>query len=372
MSQTDRAQGFEERMPLLLRALYEQYGYAQYRMGKFEPYDLYLENKNFLKGEGIITFTGFDGRLMALKPDVTMSIVKNVAPDAPPQKYYYLESVFRMAPGSREYREIRQMGLENIGPADDYTQAETVMLAMRSLQSIGRPYRLSLSDMGFVAAVLDDCALEDPARAQALAALEGKNPHAMAALCGGIGEKQAALLHAMTTVSGPAGAALAQIAAVTPENLCGALEPLKRLCALVQAMGCGENLRVDFSVMGDMDYYNGLIFEGYVEKIPRPVLCGGRYDNLLRRFGKPQEALGFALYLSEMSRAMAQARSFDADALLIYGDAPAQAVAQAVAALTAQGQSVRAQRTGGDALRVRQVYRMDQDGKMEVQFSCLT
>ncbi len=82
-------------LPLKLSYLYERRGYSRYRMGKFEPYDFYMENKQFLKSEGIITFTDAEGRLMALKPDVTMSILKSVAPDSGPRKLYYNESVFR-------------------------------------------------------------------------------------------------------------------------------------------------------------------------------------------------------------------------------------------------------------------------------------
>ena len=67
----------EERITLELRGLYEQYGYRKYRMGKFEEYELYLENKSFLRDQNIITFHDLDGRVMALKPDVTLSIAKN-------------------------------------------------------------------------------------------------------------------------------------------------------------------------------------------------------------------------------------------------------------------------------------------------------
>ena len=72
---------WEDKIKLGLRALYEQYGFCQYRMGKFEPYDMYYAHKDFLKSETVITFTDTAGRLMALKPDVTMSIVKSTQPD---------------------------------------------------------------------------------------------------------------------------------------------------------------------------------------------------------------------------------------------------------------------------------------------------
>ena len=68
---------WEERALLRLRQLYSSYGYEPFKMSKFEPYDLYLNHKEFLISEGAITFTDTDGTLMALKPDVTLSIVKN-------------------------------------------------------------------------------------------------------------------------------------------------------------------------------------------------------------------------------------------------------------------------------------------------------
>ena len=78
-----------ERVVGQLRELYRRYGYTQYRMSKFEPYDLYVRNKSFLVSEDILTFTDADGRLMALKPEVNLSIVKTVMEVAGPQKVYY-------------------------------------------------------------------------------------------------------------------------------------------------------------------------------------------------------------------------------------------------------------------------------------------
>lgn len=67
----------EEQVAFALRSLYKKYGYLPYKMSKFEPYDLYVANKEFLLGDGVITFNDTDGKLLALKPDVTLSIVKN-------------------------------------------------------------------------------------------------------------------------------------------------------------------------------------------------------------------------------------------------------------------------------------------------------
>ena len=71
--------GFHEKVGFRLRSLYNGFGYSQYKMNKFEEYDLYAQNKDFLMSDSAITFLDTNGKLMALKPDVTLSLVKNSA-----------------------------------------------------------------------------------------------------------------------------------------------------------------------------------------------------------------------------------------------------------------------------------------------------
>ena len=67
----------DEKAVYNLRSLYRRFGYSRFKMSKFEEYDLYVRNKDFLISQGIITFTDTNGKLLALKPDVTLSIIKN-------------------------------------------------------------------------------------------------------------------------------------------------------------------------------------------------------------------------------------------------------------------------------------------------------
>ena len=122
---------------LSLRQLYEHFGYVHYKMNKFEEYDLYAENKDFLAGDKIITFTDTNGKLLALKPDVTLSIVKNYN-DIPGvvRKVYYNENIYRTSKSTKTYKEIMQMGLECIGDLDIYQIAEVLILAAASLATL--------------------------------------------------------------------------------------------------------------------------------------------------------------------------------------------------------------------------------------------
>ena len=103
----------DEKAIFSLRELYQKYGYSQFKMSKFEEYDLYVKNKNFLVSDNIITFTDTDGKLMALKPDVTLSIIKNSKDgEKGVQKLYYNENVYRVSKGTQSFKEIMQVGLE--------------------------------------------------------------------------------------------------------------------------------------------------------------------------------------------------------------------------------------------------------------------
>ena len=123
----------EERAVFALRELYRGYGYLPFKMSKFEEYDLYVRNKDFLVSDRVITFTDMGGKLLALKPDVTLSIIKN-GEDRPgeKQKVCYNENVYRVSGSTHHFKEILQTGLECIGDLDSYDICEVVTLAAAS------------------------------------------------------------------------------------------------------------------------------------------------------------------------------------------------------------------------------------------------
>ena len=157
----------DEEIELVLRALYEQFGYAKFRMSKFEEYDFYGENKSFLQSDRVLTFTDLSGRLMALKPDITLSIVKN-AREGAEEKLYYSENVYRADDGGREFREIKQVGLEFLGRQDAYSAAEVLYLAEQSLLAVGETCILDVSHLGLLNGLVDLTGLGASAKAQLL------------------------------------------------------------------------------------------------------------------------------------------------------------------------------------------------------------
>lgn len=294
----------DEATYLELMGLYENSGYSLFKMRKFEEYSLYLDNKNFLGSESVLTFNGAGGRLLALKPDVTLSIVKNTkAAKNQTEKLYYRESVYRMERGS-DFKEINQMGLECIGEIGFKDMLEICSLAVRSLECIDTEYVFSVSHMSFIMGLMDECGIASLAvRRQMVEFIRSKNAHDLYAVAGkeGISKADADRLAVLCSGETTFRKALAAAKAiVSGDEMRAALAELTQLYEKLSESGLGDRVRLDFSIINDIDYYNGIIFQGYVQKMPKTILSGGRYDGLLAKFGKDAQAMGFALSLSEL------------------------------------------------------------------------
>ena len=336
MKLLDSVLKYEERLIFSLRELYGAYGYQPFHMSRFEEYDLYVSNKSFLVSDSVITFTDTDGKLLALKPDVTLSIVKACRPaEGALEKVYYNENVFRVSGGTHDFREIMQTGLECIGALDTAAKAEVVTLAAASLARIDSRYVLDLSHLGVVGAVIDALGVDEATRTDLLTALGSKTPHGvMAALrAAGIGEDAAAPLLALIKTAGTPADVIAALTPVLADNA-AATEALLELATVAEAVG--ERVRIDFSVVNDMRYYSGIVFRGFVPDVSSAVLSGGQYDKLLHRLGRCGGACGFAVYLDRLAP-RAEAKMPDFDIFLQYGEGDAPAAVLAAAATFREG-----------------------------------
>ena len=357
----------EEQATFRLRQLYEAYGYAQYKMSKFEEYDLYVRNKSFLVSDNVITFTDTNGRLMALKPDVTLSIVKNTK-DTPGvrRKVYYNENVYRVAGSSRAFKEILQTGLECIGAVDDYAIAEVLSLAQESLALISPDHMLNVSHLGILSDVLDRVGVSPEGRTALLGHIGHKNRHDAEAVCDaeGIPPARRAPLGALMAICGAPREALPALSALYDDDAWRArVAQLSRILSVLP----GERVRLDFSVVNDMNYYSGIVFQGFVNGIPESILSGGQYDRLMERMGHSAAAVGFAVYLSHLETLEEAPSAYDVDTVLLYdADTPPAALLEAVRALTAEGVTVSAQRSLAPKQRARRVLRWHEEGLKEV------
>ncbi|MBP5617831.1 MAG: ATP phosphoribosyltransferase [Clostridia bacterium] len=302
MNISDSVLQTREKIVFALRELYRAAGYRPWRMSKFEEYDLYANNKDFLVSDNVITFTNPSGRLMALKPDVTLSIIKNSA-DAPDEtrRVCYDENVYRVSGDSGSFAEILQAGVECFGKVGEPEIEEVVSLAAASLRLLSPVAVLALSDLSVLADVLAPLALSAEEQARVTAAVGEKNAHEIEAICASCTDKDALTrLRGLLSVSGPVAGALSKLDVLLAG--CEHWPAFRRLLEGLAASENGSMLRVDFSVVGDVNYYNGVLFKGFLPEVPTAVLSGGRYDRLMQKLRRRSGAVGFAVYTDALER----------------------------------------------------------------------
>ncbi len=347
----------EERATLALRSLYERFGYLHYRMTKFEEYDLYLRNRDFLVSENLITFTDTNGKLMALKPDVTLSIIKNLKNLNSVKKLYYNENVYRTSGTEGNFREIMQVGLECIGDIDIYSESEVLMLAAMSLKAISEDSILDISHLGVLKDIFTCIGISAGAEQSILEHANEKNLKAIREICvsDGCATESADALASFLCEYGEPRDVLGKA-----EKLFGGkigTDNLRELKGLLDCLAMTEvpkMIRMDPGLVDDMRYYNGVVMKGYIKGVPQAVLSGGQYDRLLQRMGRDSKAIGFAVYLDTLERLGETADRYDCDLLLSYSESsdPKKVMRQAVQAAE-KGWTVRVSKGIPEGLRFR-------------------
>ena len=329
---------FAEETVSRLSALYESYGYMRFKMSKFEEYDTYVRNKSFLTSDNVITFTDTNGKLMAMKPDVTLSIVKSSKDEAGlTKKVYYNENVYRVSGDSHAFKEIMQSGLECIGDVGLYEISEVISIALESLKKIASEYVLDLSHLGIIAAAVDRIGISKDVRERLLSCFGSKN------VCGaeeilleeGVSEKDAAVILKLMSCSGKPSLVLPELKKLSNADTAPYIQELETILSVLG----DENVRVDFSVINDMRYYNGIVFQGFVKDVPKCVLSGGQYDPLLKQMRRNAKAIGFAVYLDELKEP--KKSGTDVDVVLLFDETtPIKKVSEAVGSIRAEGKKV--------------------------------
>ncbi len=334
----------DENAAYALRSLYRRFGYSQYKMSKFEEYALYIRNKDFLVSDGIISFTDTNGRLLALKPDVTLSIINNSQDvSGNIQKLYYDENVYRISKNSHTYKEIKQTGLECIGDVGLFELCEVTMLAIRSLETISEEYILEISHVGVLESVFEELSLDSKLEKKLVNEICQKSADGLASVCNeyGISDNTKDKLSVFIKNYHSFDEAITSL-----KSVCDGAESSKQLSEFTKILefisdyGIADKVRVDFSLTNDMTYYSGIAFKGYIKDIPVSVLSGGQYDKLMQSMGRSSSAVGFAVYLDALERFNFINKEYDVDIVLLHGGNITEAL-KAAETMSQGGKSVR-------------------------------
>jgi ATP phosphoribosyltransferase regulatory subunit len=251
-----------------------------------------------------------DNQMLLLRPEMTTPIARLVAQrlagsPEPHKLSYVLPAYRRTSVGRGQSAELYQAGVEVVGSASPREDAATIALLVDVLQNLGlrapSDFAVVLGQSAFYSGYLRHVAPD--VAASVTAALAAKDLVAVDALAGDMPEDVAAGIRGIPRLVGPAadGSLLAEAERFgVGEEATAALDNLREILRHLEAHGALEAVILDLGLIGRHDYYTGAIFEAYASGLGFTIANGGRYDNLLRRFGKEMPATGFAIYLERL------------------------------------------------------------------------
>lgn len=252
------------------------------------------------------------------------------------------------------------MGLEFLGKTDQHSVLEVMILAAKSLKTIDSDYLLEISQMQYIVHLLEELNLTEQTRLELLESIRTKNITGITetAQKAELDEAVMELLKELPFLYGDMAQTIKKAAKMAlNDKMRQDIEELKEYCSTLKSLGYAKNIQLDLSMVNDLDYYNGIVFRGYIRSLPGCVLAGGQYDNTMQQLGKTGGAVGFAIYLDELNKGKQPMAQYDVDALLLYetGDSMLD-VAKAVNTLQKQGLTVRGETGEPEGLRYRERY----------------
>ena len=307
---------------LNIRKMYDSYGYKKISLPSFEEYDLYNENKDFID-RNVLTVMSPNGKLLVLRPDITLSVAKKVSKDQSLKysKIYYQENTYNLTKYVG-YEEDEQLGIELIGKESTFLDFEIINLAVKSLNIINKKSMIVLSHAGFISSIFENFDLEYETKEQILDCINRKNSHDIQKILKRnehISENVKKLICKIPELSGNLENIEKELLKYEINvNTKKILSELKQLNSLLMKFYKKSKIIFDFSVVKNLNYYNGIILQGYIEGFPNVILTGGRYDKLFEKFGVDTGAVGFAILTDGLKGYYKDTDKKDFEVLIAY------------------------------------------------------
>ncbi len=324
MSNTEIPKGLRDLLPAEVKKmrsienkaarLFQSYGYEKVITPTFEYLEVVENGAGGNIRQELFLFMDREGGILSLRPEITVSIARLAATHLQdacfPQRLFYQANVFRhVQPHLAQYREFWQLGIELLGASGVKADAEVITIAVQALQDIGLDnFKVSLNQIGIFNSLLDDSGMNMEDKSLIRSLVEKKDLVELSrvleemAIDDGLKETIAALpvLHGGIEV-------LNRIPYVEKNrNAATAVNDLIQIYDVLKVSGVQDKIVLDMGVLRGLDYYTGIVFEGYSPDLGYGLLGGGRYDNLMGKFGFPCPATGFSLGMDRLALVLKQ------------------------------------------------------------------
>jgi len=292
-------------LEMRIQRVLEQWGYREIITPTLEFYET-VGAASATMTDKMFKLLDREGHTLVLRPDMTAPIARIAASldeASYPLRFLYHASVFRaQEQEAGRNAEFFQTGVELLGEASPEADAEVVALALNCLAEAGvRHYKLALGHVGLLDGLLTENVADEQLRNDLKRDLLRRDHVAFRrrlAQSAVPAERRERLLALLPVYHGEQVQALARL--VGGDRSAAALANLQAIWTLLDAYGVQDKVMLDLTLIGFLNYYTGVVFEGFAEGYGFHVLSGGRYDHLLQRFGSHAPATGFALKIDRL------------------------------------------------------------------------
>src|SRR5690625_1672243 len=285
-----------------IKQRFSTYGYLEITTSTFENYDLYVKMNGTVNHHEMIKTIDNTGKVLVLRPDITIPITQQIAVNnkelQKDLRYFYVSDVFRQAPESKKYRESTQAGVEYFGNPNPEADAEIIELAIHFLKDIHIDnFKIELGHAGFFKQLVKEMDLKKQDLQELKNYIQAKNITEIEQLVTRLevdSNIQKIVASLPFLYGNPSDVIDRAMKLPLGETLKHTLQNLNEIYHVLESYGVSENVVFDLSLINHMDYYSDMIFQGFIEKVGKPVLMGGRYDSLANQFDATIPAIGFA------------------------------------------------------------------------------
>ena len=310
----------------ILRKVYIDSGFLEVISPTLEFYETFNYNSQTLREEDMYKFFDNRGRILVLRPDMTIPIARVVETklkDAEfPIKLRYTSNVFRVHTSLGGKRnEYTDCGVELIGHEDKKSDLEVLVLALEALKKLGlNDFKLEIGNIGFFNGAFKNLEIDQEYKEVIAQFIEDKNLKSLEDYLDGLNikEEYKKFFNKLPWMFGDKKILEEAKKLAFNDEIKESLEYLEDLYSQLEALGYGENVTFDLGMVPRLNYYTGVIFRGYAEGVGNTLLRGGRYDNLIKLSNIYIPAIGFSIDINSLIPNVKLNKDLNKDVYKIY------------------------------------------------------
>ncbi len=302
------------------RELFAHHGYHMVQPPTFEYYDVY--DAAVTKPENMFKFFDTNGRMLALRPDLTTSVARMAATKPLgelPYRIAYLGNAFRNdeAFSHARQREFSQVGVELIGDSSANADAEVIEIAIEALLEIGvTDFQIDMGQVEYYKGISEAAGLDEMQSDALRQKINDKDFVAIECMLGDLqlGADMEKIILELPKMFGNIEVVYEALKNdAIGDSARAALENLIKVYEILKDKGLEKYLAIDLSMVPNLDYYTGIIVKGFAKGVGFPICSGGRYDNLTAKFGRKLPATGIAIGIERIMTALETKADIDGE-----------------------------------------------------------